>query len=210
MGIINREKIRFGFFVILMSIFIFSCKTKYSKLVYSDTKAKVYLNGPYLKYKLTDDGYVSQKFADGFTTQRNITTHADPSSLRLYSKREGKYKDNKQEGLWVTQSFWSNDSPKGWHICREEYFKKGLQHGPFRIYNGGIIIYHTEFKNGTGIEKDFHPNGQLYYEIAKKDGYFTDTLKIYDDLGRLSEKLYFEKDSLVFYQKIPYWRQPYK
>ena len=46
-----------------------------------------------------------------------------------------------------------------------------------------------------------HENGKLYYEIATKDGYFVDTLKLYNDKGALIEKLLYKKDSLV-YRKV--------
>ena len=49
-------------------------------------------------------------------------------------------------------------------MISEECFKKGLRHGYYRIYNTvGDTIYSTYFKMGTGVEKDFHENGQLYY-----------------------------------------------
>ena len=49
----------------------------------------------------------------------------------MWGTRMGKYKKNKQEGKWLADSYWYsderfNDTP---YIRREEYFKKGLQHG---------------------------------------------------------------------------------
>ncbi|MFB9110533.1 hypothetical protein [Flavobacterium gyeonganense] len=41
---------------------------------------------------------------------------------------------------------------------------------------------------GTGLWKEVHSNGTIYFEIETKDGYFTDTLKLYNDKGRLIEK----------------------
>jgi hypothetical protein len=88
-------------------------------------------------------------------------------------------------------------------IWREEYFKRGLRDSIFRQYgHDGKIIYETTFKRGTGLWKEFHSNGKLYFEIYTKDGYFTDTLKLYNSKGRLQEKLLYKKDSLVYSQKF--------
>lgn len=85
------------------------------------------------------------------------------------------------------------------YLAREEYFKNVLRDSIYRIYDkDGKVIYSTSFKNGTGIEKDFYDNGQLYYEIKAQDGYFTDTLKLYRKNGQLMQKLLYKKDSLIF------------
>ena len=84
-------------------------------------------------------------------------------------------------------------------IWREEYFKHGLRDSIYRRFNNdGKLIYETTFKMGTGLWKDFHSNGKIYFEIQTKDGYFTDTLKLYNDKGILEKKLLYIKDSLVF------------
>ena len=81
----------------------------------------------------------------------------------------------------------------------KEYFKHGLRDGIFRQFgNDGVIIYETTFKMGTGLWKEFHGNGKIYFEAYTKDGYFTDTLKLYNDKGILFEKLLYKKDSLIF------------
>ena len=82
---------------------------------------------------------------------------------------------------------------------REEYFKKGLRDSIFKQFDrDGKIIYETTFKMGTGLWKEFHGNGKIYFEAYTKDGYFTDTLKLYNDKGALIEKRLYKKDSLVF------------
>ena len=83
-------------------------------------------------------------------------------------------------------------------VTKEEYFKKGLRDSIFRQFDGRKIIYETTFKKGTGLWKEFHSNGKIYFEAYTKDGYFTDTLKLYNDKGILSEKLLYRKDSLIF------------
>ena len=82
---------------------------------------------------------------------------------------------------------------------REEYFKKGLRDSIFKQFDrDGKIIYETTFKMGTGLWKEFHGNGKIYFEAYTKDGYFTDTLKLYDKRGRLESKKNYIKDSLVY------------
>lgn len=124
-----------------------------------------------------------------------------------YIYRNAKFKNGKQNGKWAAETFFipphagTNKAIK--YICREEYFKNGLRDSIYKIYNkDGKIIYSTYFKNGNGIEKDFHENGKLYYEIETKEGYFIDTLKLYNDKGILSEKLLYKKDSLIFREKM--------
>lgn len=125
----------------------------------------------------------------------------------LQGYRKGYFNNGKQNGKWISYKYYYYDS-LGYsrsknYLVREEYFKKGLRDSIYKIYNKkGKIIYSTYFKNGNGIEKDFHDNGQLYYEIKTRDGYFTDTLRLYNDKGRLQEKLFYKKDSLVYKQKF--------
>ncbi|MEO8255226.1 MAG: hypothetical protein ABI554_12670, partial [Flavobacterium sp.] len=58
------------------------------------------------------------------------------------------------------------------------------------------------FIKGTGLWKEFHENGTIYFEIQTKDGYFTDTLKLYNDKGKLIEKRFYLKDSLVYAKNL--------
>ena len=119
--------------------------------------------------------------------------------------RNGYFNKGKQNGKWLATTFFI---PSGLgtdkairYMCREEYFKDGLRDSIYKIYDrNGKIIYSTYFKNGTGLEKDFHENGKLYYEIGTKDGYFVDTLKLYNAKGALIEKLLYKKDSLVYHK----------
>ena len=214
---IYQNRIIHVIIIFIAATFLFGCKTKYEHITdrnikkavyfepYGSTESRAYLIGPYLKLEMPDNGNVIQ------VVYRIITY--DTYSLdepRMWGLRMGKYKNNKQEGTWISESSWYPDRQyhKYPYKRREEHFKDGLQHGDYIIYNSeGDVIYYTEFINGTGIEKDYHPNGQLYYEISKKDGYFTDTLKLYDEGGRLYEMLYFEKDSLVFSKEESYSRR---
>lgn len=117
--------------------------------------------------------------------------------------RKGYFKNGKQNGKWISDRYYHYDS-LGYsrskkYLAREEYFKNGLRDSIYKIYDkDGKIIYSSHFKNGNGIEKDFYNNGQLYYEITTQNGYFTDTLRLFHDNGRLAAKLFFKRDSLLF------------
>ncbi|WP_192501879.1 hypothetical protein [Flavobacterium sp. PL002] len=124
-----------------------------------------------------------------------------------FGYRSGYFKKGVQHGKWKSNRYFYNDSLgkkviKN-YIFREEYFKNGLRDSIYKIYNKeGKVIYSTYFKKGNGIEKDFYENGQLYYEIETKDGYFTDTIRLHNDKGKLMEKLLYKNDSLIFKQNM--------
>lgn len=119
-------------------------------------------------------------------------------------ERHGETRYGFKEGEWITGRF-SIDSFGNYYptfVRREEYFKHGLRDSIYKIYNKKQeILYSSMFNMGTGILKDFHPNGQLYYSITTKDGYFTDTLVLYNDQGIIKEKFFYIKDSLAYYKK---------
>ena len=126
--------------------------------------------------------------------------------------RFGKIIDGYKEGKWLSgdADFDSSGNvyAKG-GIWREEYFKHGLRDSVYRRFDGnGKVIYETTFKNGTGLWKEFHSNGTLYFEIYTKDGYFTDTLRLYDDKGKIVGKRLYIKDSLVYSEGAPCY--PYR
>ena len=189
-------------FFIFFLAFASGCKTK-TMFIAEDFEegyihehfARVYINSPYYfkdtnleKLTVTQD-LILNKYTD------KIDRYLDFQDREYFGKRRGRIVGGKQFGLW--------QSKRDGYVFREEYFKMGLRDSIYRIYNeAGDTLYSTYFNMGTGIEKDFHPNGQLYYEVETKDGYFTDILKIYDKKGFLTEVLLFEKDSVAFYQYI--------
>ncbi|MBE0393704.1 toxin-antitoxin system YwqK family antitoxin [Flavobacterium sp. PL002] len=120
--------------------------------------------------------------------------------------RIGKIIDGYKEGKWLSGNaeFDKNENVvQKRSTWREEYFKKGLRDSIFKQFdNNGKVIYETTFKMGTGLWKEFHGNGKLYFEAYTQDGYFTDTLKLYNDKGKLMEKLLYKKDSLIFNQNM--------
>ncbi len=189
----------------LFALSFFSCKI--NKIDISDTPDKgmflagnsyVYINGAYLKNS-TDSYFIDQDLI----INKELIGGDNPSQYFIYhGKREGYVQNGKQEGLWKSKrNYFLKDKENKEYIFREEYFKNGLRDSIYKIYDKeGKIIYSTYFKNGTGKEKDFHENGKLYYEIETKDGYFVDTLKLYNDKGVLIEKLLYKKDSLVYHK----------
>jgi hypothetical protein len=117
-------------------------------------------------------------------------------------ERHGKIGKRKKEGKFLTGQA-TSDSLGNIHakdtIYKEEYFKNGLRDSVYKRFENWELIYETTFKNGTGLWKEFHRNKQLYFEIYTKDGYFTDTLKLYNKEGVLYEKRFYNKSTLVYY-----------
>lgn len=121
--------------------------------------------------------------------------------------RYGKILDGYKEGKWLSGNAGFDENgnvfAKG-AIWREEYFNNGLRDSIYRRFdNQGKVIYETTFKMGTGLWKEFHSNGKLYFEVYTKDGYFTDTLRLHDDKGRIIGKRLYVKDSLVYDEGLP-------
>lgn len=128
----------------------------------------------------------------------------DPTRGYNFGTREGEFKNGKQHGLWQCERSYyldaldRNNYKK--YKFREEYFKNGLRDSIYKIYNkDGKVIYSTYFKDGNGIEKDFHENGKLYYEIETKGGEFTDTLRLYDKRGKIYQKRVYQQGELVYF-----------
>ncbi|MBZ4043817.1 toxin-antitoxin system YwqK family antitoxin [Flavobacterium hibisci] len=118
------------------------------------------------------------------------------------SIREGKILNGFKEGLWLSAIVKYDTITKTKEVERlftKEYFKHGLRDSVFKQFDkDGKTIYETSFKMGTGLWKEFHENGTIYFEAYTKDGYFTDTLKLYNREGVLMEKRLYKKDSLIF------------
>lgn len=119
------------------------------------------------------------------------------------SFREGKILNGYKEGLWLSALFKYDTitkTEKTEKIFKQEYFKHGLRDSIFRQYDSkGKIIYSTYFKMGTGLWKEFHNNGKIYFAMQTKEGYFTDTLKLYNDKGEIFQKRLYKKDNLIYY-----------
>lgn len=122
------------------------------------------------------------------------------------SIREGKILNGFKEGLWVSAIFNYDTIKKNKEVERlftREYFKHGLRDSIFKQYDAnGKVIYETMFKKGTGLWKEFHANGKLYFEAYTKGGYFTDTLKLYNNKGELAEEKLYKNDSLIYHKQF--------
>ncbi len=181
------------FYSFLVCVISFSCKMQ-KQLLIEDIKGMTTPAVDYRFIRLSYENFPSTYIKDFSESDRiNYTeTFKDISG-----EKEGLIKYGVKEGLW--KHILGDDK-----LHLEEYFSRGLRDSVFRIYNhdSNHIIYETTFIKGTGLLKDFHSNGQLYYEIETKDGYFTDTLRLYDKDGVIIEKLFYDKDSLIYHEKI--------
>lgn len=114
--------------------------------------------------------------------------------------RNGKISNGYKEGKFITEACCCDNLGNLKRPSKEEYFKHGLRDSIFREFdNDRKVIYETTFKMGTGLWKEFHGNGKIYFEAFTKDGYFTDTLRLYNKEGRIFEKRLYQKDTLVYY-----------
>ncbi len=185
---------------LLIFFYIISCKSKYVDVVLDNMKSSCAV----LQLAPNYQEYI---FYNWYKTD-TYTCEVNSFSLKNnFGYRSGYFKKGVQHGKWKSNRYFYNDSLgkkviKN-YIFREEYFKNGLRDSIYKIYNKeGKVIYSTYFKKGNGIEKDFYENGQLYYEIETKDGYFTDTIRLHNDKGKLMEKLLYKNDSLIFKQNM--------
>jgi hypothetical protein len=206
------------YIIVMVCCLFVNCKTKVISLEldnslgpYLEMDASVYLNNHYFNCSSSlKDFAILQWLLLDITYIRGD----NPKEFNNYSGfRNGHIVDGKQTGKWVSERTFDFDSlgfiKTTKYINREEYFKNGLHDSIYKIYNKeGKVIYSTTFNQGTGLEKDYHENGKLYYEIATKDGYFTDTLKLYNDKGKLMEKRLYKKDSLVYHENFIFDENP--
>lgn len=159
-----------------------------------------------LEFSSTYRNYSNYKYED-FPNEDTISGNIHNQDVfEEGGKRFGKILYGYKHGKWLSGNAGFDENgnvyAKG-RIWKEEYFKKGLRDNIFRQFDSnGKIIYETTFKMGTGLWKEFHGNGKIYFEANTKDGYFTDTLKLYNDKGILSEKLLYMKDSLIFRENM--------
>jgi len=76
--------------------------------------------------------------------------------------------------------------PNGIVMAKNHFNDDGLVDGDQYIYDiSGKLLKHYRMDNGTGIEYDFHCNGQLKIESSWKDGKLDGETKKYDETGKL-------------------------
>lgn len=188
-------------FLLAMYIFFIGCKSYTQKTldpIKGTTQVLMYINTKY------DSDFPPIVEVDN----KGFGTSLIEERFKEGGRRFGKTGiDDSKEGKWLRGDVDFDESgnvyAKG-KIWQEEYFKNGLRDSIYRCFDSnGKIIYETTFKKGTGHWKEFHSNGQLYFDIYTRDGYFTDTLKIHDDKGRIVGKRLYIKDSLVYNEGLP-------
>lgn len=185
--------------VLLVLLFLMSCSL-FKKEISPDPKC----------YYLNDiKNYLYEDFPN-----EDMTVNCDFTEDRFQEGgiRYGKIIDDYKEGKWLSGNAGFDENgnvyAKG-RVWREEYFKHGLRDSIFKQFDvNGNLIYSTYFKMGTGLWKEFHNNGKIYFEVETKDGYFSDTLKLYNDQGKLKEKRLFIKDSLVYHENFIFDENP--
>ena len=122
----------------------------------------------------------------------------------IFLPREGKISsEGYKEGEFLSAVFdydTIKHKKKILKLSKIEYFKKGLRNGIFKQFDTktGKLIYKTTFIKGTGLWKEFHQNGKPYFEAYTKDGFFTDTLKLYNHKGKIFEKRFYRRDTLFY------------
>ncbi|CAD0003106.1 toxin-antitoxin system YwqK family antitoxin [Flavobacterium salmonis] len=153
----------------------------------------------------SNDTYVFEDFPNenlesgvNYVEENFIGRTVYPRYGRVYSSEEGNFKEGKWLSGYAGFDKKGNVYAKG-GINKEEYFKQGLRDSVFRLFDSNQkVIYETTFKMGTGLWKEFHYNGKLYFEAYTRDGYFTDTLKLYNPKGELTQKRLYQKDTLIY------------
>jgi antitoxin component YwqK of YwqJK toxin-antitoxin module len=180
------------------------CSKKYACLKHPRLETPLIVNELIESYDNSSNDKIYEDFPYEDTTY---------SSLKYKNSiREGQILNGYKEGLWLSAIYKYDTVKKTKEIdilFTEEYFKKGLRDSIFKQYDDKRnLIYSTYFKMGTGLWKEFHKNGKIYFDIQTKDGYFTDTLKLYNDKGKLMEKRLYKKDSLVYHENFIFDENP--
>jgi hypothetical protein len=182
-----------------LSIILFSCKIKDEHLLLPEKKVEItpFYNGN------SDVNFLYEDFPNEDLNLHSILLEEEFSG-GFFFPREGKISNEGfKEGKFVsanTDYDTITHQKKIIKLRKIEYFKKGLRDSIFQQfdYYTGKIIYETIFKNGTGLWKEFHYNGKPYFEAYTKDGYFIDTLRLYDYRSRLQGVRLYKKDSLIY------------
>lgn len=212
MRIINRGLVVcIGFISIIFSL---SFKVKDTKMViyYQSMRYAMVYNNEFLYTADNNQKWgfhsVYERNRDARIGVENLYFVGDSSGIRFrinyfsFRYRDGKVIKGKQEGEWITKDKSLENKN---YICRIENFKNGIREGVYLIFNKeGDTLYSTTFVNGKGVEKDYYPNGQLYYHGTKDAGYFTDTLTIYRPDGLLLRKTLYHPNNTKKAYEIGY------
>jgi hypothetical protein len=153
-------------------------------------------------YNNSEDNYLYEDFPNEDLDNSGSTLLEEFIGGYFYPREGNVSYDGFKEGKFVTEIYdydTITNQKMSIRLRKIEYFKKGLRDSIFRQFDGnGKIIYETTFNNGTGLWKEFHYNGKQYFEAYTENGYFTDTLKLYNNKEILFEKRLYQKDTLIY------------
>lgn len=124
----------------------------------------------------------------------------DGLSRGWYEKGKLKYEHNYTSGIL-------NGLSKSWYINGQLSYKQEYKEGkPFGIlkrwYEDGKLMYETEFLNGTGVDRTFWGNGNLYLEVNYNEGIIDGSYKTWYSSGEMFEEKNFKKGVLDGLHKV--------
>lgn len=111
-----------------------------------------------------------------------------------------------EDGVSISRVFY----PGTTEVEHEIYFKNGKSHGTHKNYykNGNLkgIRYYLD---GIPIRYDtgYHNNGTISLLAGFKGGHVNGEVLRYDSLGRTEQKMWFHKDSMVYYERYIYEKE---
>jgi antitoxin component YwqK of YwqJK toxin-antitoxin module len=127
-----------------------------------------------------------------FTKQNSDTNQSETIGLTKEGKVsfEGKMKNGKQHGSWIT--FFPDGRPR-WKGLKKE----GLSHGPFTMwYPDGKKKMEGSYKDGKkhGLSTMWHLNGTKWKEQHHLEGKPTGKWRSWNKLGQLLDEVDYEKN----------------
>ncbi len=114
-----------------------------------------------------------------------------------FDNTEGFFKDGLKEGKWIFKI----DSFYGFSRI-EEFYKGGIRNGLYSVFNkDNKIIYQSNFIKGSGIEKLYYPNGNIYHIKYFKNGTvdYSKPYKVYYDNGNIARIYDYPKNKTTYY-----------
>jgi hypothetical protein len=89
-----------------------------------------------------------------------------------------------------------------WHrngiLAKEVPMKGGVRHGTCKQWNDkGELLGTFEMSRGTGISKQWFPNGQIEFEASIVDEKFTGRMRRWDEDGTLVQETFFQGNKML-------------
>ena len=172
-------------FILLSWVFLFSC----SEPDLPDQAIEIFEKNQTMQ---SDDEVSSDEIirsSDGlqFTKKPDENNQSETVGLTKEGKvsLEGKFKDGKPHGTWIT--FFPDGRPR-WKGNKKE----GLSHGPYIMwYPNGKKKMEGSYKNGQkeGLSTIWHINGEKWKEQKHKLGKPVGIWKTWNDQGVLTEEI---------------------